>query len=97
MWLLLGRVSAIKFATLSGASVIAMLAFVFEPPPFGNIWFDMLAGGAVLFLLQCFAYSLEKPHKESSDSYKSFYRFCHAAFGVGAWLSRNKIEFEAGD
>lgn len=89
----LTRISLAKaVASAAGASLITTLAVVIEPPPFGNIWFDMMSGAVVLFLLQCFAYSLEKPHKESSDWYKSFYRFTNAAFGVRAVLSRGNRE-----
>lgn len=76
-----------KVLAPGAASAIALLALI-EPPPFGNIWFDMLAGAVFLFLCQCFAYSLERPHAGSSDFYKSFHRFCSAVFGVAAMGTR---------
>lgn len=80
--------SAAKYIAPLGAGGLALLVLI-QSPPFGNIWFDLLAGALALFLCQCFAFALERPHEGSSDSYKSFYRFCSAVFGLGAILARH--------
>lgn len=85
----LGAKSAVLMKVVSGVGLlmIAALAYI-QPPPIGNPWFDIPLGALVWILIQCFAYSLEPPRKESSDWYKSFYRFWNVFARVGILLTK---------